>query len=110
GGLSVGGVVTLLNDGAGKFGAPASVLGSGGAPSIAAGDFNGDGKLDLAVAKPFAGGRSILAGGGPGGLRSAAKFLHRPRAEFRRRRRFQRRRQTGSGCEQRRFQFAGAGE
>src|SRR5262249_34474557 len=65
-------------DGAGKFGAPASVLASVGAPSIAAGDFNGDGKLDLAVANAFAGGVSILQGDGAGGFGAPLNFFTGP--------------------------------
>ena len=56
----------LLGDGAGNFSA-ATNFGAGTDPfSVAVGDFNGDGKQDLAVANDSSNNVSILLGDGDG--------------------------------------------
>jgi hypothetical protein len=66
-------VTILLGDGTGGFSQPAgSPLGLGGEPSsVAVGDFNGDGKPDLAVANLNSNNVTILLGDGSGGFINA---------------------------------------
>src|SRR5262249_31065027 len=60
------GVSVLLGNGDGTFG-PAQAFGTGKTPdSVAVGDFNGDGHLDLAVANGSSGTVSVLLGNGDG--------------------------------------------
>jgi hypothetical protein len=75
------GLSLLVNNGNGAFQAPVSVAPVGGASDVVTGlvvaDFNGDGKLDLAVsvfrnAPPFAGETSILLGNGDGTFQAPA--------------------------------------
>jgi len=68
-------VSILLGDGAGGFG-PAQNLPAGGAQpsSIISGDFNRDGRPDLAVANKGASAASILLGDGAGGFLFAGQF------------------------------------
>jgi hypothetical protein len=67
-----GGVVSvLLGDGTGNFTLVSSSYTSCCPNSVVAGDFNGDGKLDLAVAQ-FAGGIFILLGDGTGNFTLAS--------------------------------------
>lgn len=67
------GVSVLLGNGDGTFQA-AVLYPAGLAPdSVAAGDFNGDGKIDLAVAD-FGGGVSLLLGNGDGSFQGATNF------------------------------------
>ncbi|MEN6450965.1 MAG: FG-GAP-like repeat-containing protein [Thermoguttaceae bacterium] len=70
-----GTVGVLLGTGSGAFGV-ATAFNSGGASprTVAAGDFNGDGKLDLAVANYGSGKLGILQGDGSGGFGTAATF------------------------------------
>jgi hypothetical protein len=70
-----GGVSVCLGDGDGGFACgPES---GGGQPwMIAAGDINGDGHADVAVASSFANGVEVLYGDGAGGFLSTT-FLHR---------------------------------
>ena len=67
----------LLGDGAGGF-TPAVTYASGGngASSLAVSDFNGDGKLDLAVANTTTAGNNIgiLLGNGAGGFAAAVTY------------------------------------
>ncbi len=64
----------LLGNGDGTFGA-ATNFAVGGAPrSVAVGDFNGDGKLDLAVANSLSSSVSILLGAGNGSFSAATNF------------------------------------
>src|SRR6185503_10292146 len=69
-------ITVLLGDGAGAFspavGSPYTV---GTAPnSVAVGDFNADGKLDLAVANGLSDEVSILLGTGTGTFGAATQF------------------------------------
>jgi hypothetical protein len=60
-------VIVLLNDGSGRFAAPTTIAGLTGNPiDVAAGDFNGDGKLDLAVATSLE--LDLVPGDGQGGF------------------------------------------
>jgi hypothetical protein len=69
---SGGTVSILMGNGDGTFQATASYLSRGGAePSIVVGDFDGDGKLDLAVAGTAV---TILIGHGDGTFHLAANF------------------------------------
>ena len=68
---AAGHVTVLLGDGAGGFAAPANFMVGGGPASVATGDFNGDGRLDFAVANPGAGTVSILLGNGAGAFGAA---------------------------------------
>jgi hypothetical protein len=61
-------VSVLLGDGHGGFGPHASFGAGPGAEGIAAGDLNGDGKLDLIVANYLASTISVLIGDGMGGF------------------------------------------
>ena len=66
GSFSGSGAYLLRGDGAGNFGA-ASAISSGDRPSwLASADFNGDGRLDLAIANPFPAQIAILHGDGTG--------------------------------------------
>jgi hypothetical protein len=64
----------LLNkaDGSGNFNSASSITVGTGPYGIAAGDFNGDGKPDLAVANQYSGNVSILLGSGGGGFSAAS--------------------------------------
>src|SRR5206468_3075119 len=66
-------VTILLGTGSGMFSqAPGSPVAVGSAPrSVAAGDWNGDGRLDLATANLNSNNVTILLGNGPGGLSHA---------------------------------------
>jgi FG-GAP-like repeat len=68
------GVSVLLGDGRGRLdaapGSPYEV--HGGAGPVAIGDFNGDGKLDVAVGNQFLSSVSVLLGDGQGGLAPAS--------------------------------------
>ena len=64
----------LLGNGAGSFSA-ATNFGVGSNPfSVAVGDFNGDGKQDLAVANNNSENVSVLLGDGAGGFSAAVDF------------------------------------
>ena len=67
-------VSILLNLGAGSFGVATYFGGGSGPSSFALGDFNGDGKQDLAVANYYGGNASILLGTGTGSFGSPASF------------------------------------
>ncbi len=69
-----GTVSVLLGDGTGYFAtAPGQRIMTGGGPvSVTAGDFNGDGKADLAVANQSDGTVSVLLGDGAGGFTAAS--------------------------------------
>lgn len=72
-----GGVSVLLGNGDGTFQNAASYLAGAGPNSVAVGDFNGDGQIDLAVANTgqgAAGSVSILLGLGDGTFRAAANY------------------------------------
>jgi hypothetical protein len=71
---SNGSVTVLLGNGDGTF-QPTGSYGVGSRPnSVAVGDFNGDGKSDLAVANAGSGSVSVLAGNGDGTFQPAANF------------------------------------
>ncbi len=63
---SEGAVSVLLGDGTGNFSLASSTATDVNSDAVAVGDFNGDGKLDLAVANRTAGTVSILLGDGAG--------------------------------------------
>lgn len=67
-------VSILLGNGAGGFAAPVDFAAGSGAVSIAVGDFNGDGKQDLAVVNSQSNNVSILRGDGTGNFSSAVNF------------------------------------
>jgi hypothetical protein len=71
-GESGGNVALLLGDGAGAFGTPTTYAAGPSPSSIAAGDFNSDNKLDLAVASGGGQNVSILLGDGAGGFAAPA--------------------------------------
>jgi len=62
-------VGVLLGNGDGTFTVGDSYPTGGGPQSVAVGDFNGDGELDLAVAEPLGGQFSIFLGNGDGTFR-----------------------------------------
>lgn len=65
----------MLGDGHGAFLAPVAYPVGRAPSSVAVADFNGDGKLDLAVAKSYLGTVSILLGNGDGTFRPALQYL-----------------------------------
>jgi hypothetical protein len=69
-------VSILLGDGSGRFGAPRNFATFNGSYpiSVAVGDFNGDGRQDLAVANRGAYSVSILLGNGDGTFGAATNF------------------------------------
>ena len=69
-------VSVLLGSATGSFGGPTNFpVGDFTFPfSVAVGDFNGDGKPDLAVANSFAGNVSVLLGNGTGGFTGPTNF------------------------------------
>jgi uncharacterized protein (TIGR03437 family) len=73
-GTSNGGVAILLGNGDGTF-QTATYFAAGQNPSsLAAGDFNGDGKMDLAAASSVAGSILVLPGNGDGTFGTAATY------------------------------------
>jgi hypothetical protein len=62
----------LLGDGTGNFSTPNTVSAGSGPRSLAIGDFNADGKQDMAVADISASNVSLLLGNGNGGFGTAA--------------------------------------
>jgi hypothetical protein len=74
-----GSVSVLLGNGDGTFQAPLNLAVDSGPNSVAVGDFNGDGKLDLATANSgsypdFVGTVSVLLGNGDGAFQAARTF------------------------------------
>jgi hypothetical protein len=67
-------VSVLLGDGRGRLDAAAGspFQAPGGAGPVAIGDFNGDGKLDVAIGNQFTSSVSVLLGDGEGGLSPAS--------------------------------------
>jgi hypothetical protein len=74
--VSGGGVSVLLGNGDGTFQTARNVaLGSGVLPSsVAVGDFNRDGKLDMAVSDVFGRGVSVLPGNGDGSFQQPQNY------------------------------------
>jgi predicted NUDIX family NTP pyrophosphohydrolase len=71
---SYGTVAVLLGNGDGSFQPAQYFLVGSGASSVAVGDFNGDGKLDLAVANNGSNDVSVLLGNGDGSFEAAQSF------------------------------------
>ncbi|HYW43991.1 MAG TPA: VCBS repeat-containing protein [Bryobacteraceae bacterium] len=69
-----GGVFVLLGNGDGTFGAPKSISAGSAPVSLAVADFNGDGKLDLAVANVTSRTVSLLPGNGDGTFGAPAAY------------------------------------
>ena len=67
-------VSILLGDGAGNFSAATNFAAGNDPCSVAVGDFNGDGKQDLAVANVTSDNVSILLGDGAGNFGAATNF------------------------------------
>ena len=67
-------VSILLGDGAGNFSAATNFSAGNDPISVAVGDFNGDGKQDLAVANDSSNNVSILLGDGAGNFSAATNF------------------------------------
>lgn len=67
-------VSVLLGNGDGTFGSPVSYVTGLGALSVSVGDFNGDGKLDLAVANERNGDFSVLLGNGDGTFQTPVSY------------------------------------
>jgi FG-GAP-like repeat len=67
-------ISVLLGDGSGRLGAATNYTVGTGPTSMAVGDLNGDGKLDLAVANAGSDNLSILLGDGVGGFGAATNF------------------------------------
>ena len=64
-----------MNNGSGGFGSIKTYYCGGDSQSVVAGDFNGDGKIDLAVANSSgAGGVGVLLGNGTGGFATATLY------------------------------------
>jgi hypothetical protein len=70
-----GSIVILLGNGDGSFQAPARYSAGTSPVSLVAADFNGDGKLDLAVANAQSSSVSILLGIGDGTFQRSTEFL-----------------------------------
>ena len=64
----------LLGDGTGNFSAPTNFAAGSSPFSVAVGDFNGDGKQDLAVANVDSDNVSILLGDGTGNFSAPTNF------------------------------------
>jgi hypothetical protein len=71
---NVGIVSVLLGNGDGTFQAAVDYGTGFGPSSVGVGDFNGDGKLDLAVANFVGGNVSVLLGNGDGTFRAAVSY------------------------------------
>lgn len=67
-------VSVLMGNGLGGFGPATSFVSDYGPEAVAVGDFNGDQKLDLAVANLSARNVSVLLGNGIGGFNAATNF------------------------------------
>jgi len=68
-------VYTLLGNGDGTFQAPISVANAGGGQSLALGDFNGDGKLDLALTLFTGPYLEVLLGNGDGSFQPPTQYF-----------------------------------
>lgn len=72
GGVPAGSVTVAMGNGDGTFKAPSSITLPVGSTGMAAADFNGDGKVDLAIPHGAQGMVSILIGNGAGGFSAPA--------------------------------------
>ena len=87
-------VSVLLGNGNGTFQAAVNYAAGNEPDSVAVGDFNGDGKADLAVANRRTAMRvSVLLGNGNGTFQSRGQLCHRQLPRFRHGGRFRWRRQ-----------------
>jgi hypothetical protein len=64
----------LMGDGAGGFGAFTNFKAGSGSWSVTMGDFNADGKLDIATASRISKNVSVLTGDGTGGFKAPVSF------------------------------------
>ncbi len=74
GGDGVGALFEFLGDGKGQFVPVGEIAHFGSVVSIAMGDFNHDGRLDLAVSDPRASSVTVLLGAGNGSFQPAWSF------------------------------------
>ena len=72
--LSSNDISILIGTGTASFGAPTNFPAGSGPREIVTGDFNGDGKVDLAVANLDVNNVSILMGTGTGNFAAATNF------------------------------------
>jgi len=77
-----GNVSVLVGNGDGTFRAPSTVVTANTPTAVVVGDFNGDGKPDLAVANVNSNNVSVLLGNGDGTFEAARNFGAGVRPEF----------------------------
>jgi len=101
-GSPCGNISVLLGNGDGTFQSPVNYVTGNQPGSVAVGDFNEDGKLDLVVANSSSGNISVLLGNGDGTFQAAVELRRPLLLGLSRGGRFQRRWQARSGrCRER---------